>query len=99
MYNNLLYTLFLVYICNIKLTNTNLEIKMKRTRKKKNYNRISLGTIHREVLYKEFEGISRQSIDNALNYKTDSDLGRSIRAKAKELLKEEVKKLKIELDE
>ena len=52
-----------------------------------------------EVLYKEFEGISRQSIDNALNYKTDSDLGRSIRAKAKELLKEEVKKLKIELDE
>ena len=72
---------------------------MKRTRKKKNYNRISLGTIHREVLYKEFEGISRQSIDNALNYKTDSDLGRSIRAKAKELLKEEVKKLKIELDE
>ena len=46
---------------------------MKRTRKKKNYNRISLGTIHREVLYKEFEGISRQSIDNALNYKTDSD--------------------------
>lgn len=89
----------LVYICNVKLSDTKLKRKMKRTRKKKNYNRISLGTIHREVLYKEFEGISRQSIDNALNYKTDSDLGRSIRAKAKELLKEEIKKLKIELDE
>lgn len=74
---------------------------MKRTNKsgikRKRKNKISVGQRHREILINSFD-CSVQSIENALNYATDSDLARAIRTKAKELLKEEISKLKIELD-
>lgn len=70
----------------------------RKTKRPKNRDRISLGHLQREVLYKEFD-TTKTSIDNALMYKTDSDLARSIRKRAKELLQEEVKKVKIELYE
>lgn len=82
-----------------QINRTKLEIKMKPTNKKrKRKNKISVGQRHRDILIESFD-CSVQSIENALNYVTDSDLAREIRTKAKELLKEEVKKLKIELDE
>lgn len=56
--------------------------------------RISLPPKRMKTLYKEFN-VSRQSIYNALCYYTDSPLAREIRARAKELLEQELREIKI----
>lgn len=71
---------------------------MKRA-KRKLKNKISLGVNNRDILLAEFSHISVQSVENALAYRTDSDLARNIRKRAVQLLKEEIKKAKINLNE
>lgn len=71
---------------------------MKRA-KRKLKNKISLGVNNRDILLAEYSHISVQSVENALAYRTDSDLARSIRKRAKQLLQEEAKKVKVELYE
>jgi hypothetical protein len=50
---------------------------------------INISNSHRAQLYKEFP-VTRITINNALNYRFDSEIAKRIRQRAKELLKEEV---------
>lgn len=54
--------------------------------------RINISDVHRKKLYESFE-VSRQTINAALNYYNNSPTAKAIRAKAKELLKSELKKV------
>lgn len=53
-------------------------------------NQISLAQKHHKTLREEFSDVTRQTIHNALNDFTKSDLAKRIRARAKELLVEEI---------
>ena len=59
---------------------------------KNNYPRINLSDPHRAVIYQEFP-VSRQTVNDALRYRNNSERARAIRKRALELLREEVKKV------
>ena len=51
---------------------------------------INLGTKHHQILQKEFDKVSRQTIHAALRYFNNSDTAVKIRKRALELLEEEI---------
>ncbi|AEW85140.1 hypothetical protein B0A78_12140 [Flavobacterium columnare NBRC 100251 = ATCC 23463] len=55
---------------------------------------INLGTKHHQVLRKEFQEVSRQTIYSALRYFNNSETAQKIRNRAIELLEEEIKEYK-----
>ena len=77
--------MIIIYIIVRSYSKVKLVKQMKRPR-------INLSNSHREILYKEFP-VSKATINNALSYRYDSEISKSIRKRAKELLKDEVKKV------
>lgn len=51
---------------------------------------INLATKHHQILQKEFDTVSRQTIHTALKYFNNSDIAKAIRKRALELLGEEI---------
>jgi Fe2+ or Zn2+ uptake regulation protein len=52
---------------------------------------INLARTHHEIIQKEFSQVSRQTIYAALRYFNNSEVAQKIRARALELLQEEIK--------
>lgn len=53
--------------------------------------RINLGAKHHKILQKEFSHVSKQTIQNALNYFNNSETAQAIRVRALEIIEEDLK--------
>lgn len=83
---------YCVYICINNIINdfTKVNIKTRQTMKS-----INLARKHHEIISKEFNHVSRQTIYSSLKYFNNSEVAQKIRKRALELLEAEVKENKI----